>query len=51
MTLDLETDPVIVLGDRVQLQQVVLNLLHNAIEAMVDRRPRAAVVAMPLPDG
>ena len=36
MALDLEGDPVIVLGDRVQLQQVMLNLLHNAMEAMVD---------------
>ena len=33
VTLDLEPDPVIVLGDRVQLQQVVLNLLRNAIDA------------------
>ncbi len=46
VTLDLEPDPVIVLGDRVQLQQVVLNLLHNAIDAMVDRRPRATAVAI-----
>jgi len=35
-----------VLGDRVQLQQVVLNLLMNAIEAMssVDERPREMVI-------
>ena len=46
VTLDLEPDPVIVLGDRVQLQQVVLNLLHNAIDAMVDGRPRATAVAI-----
>ena len=38
VALDLESDPVIVLGDRVQLQQVMLNLLHNAMEAMVRRR-------------
>ena len=36
VALDLENDPVIVIGDRVQLQQVMLNLLHNAMEAMVD---------------
>jgi two-component system, LuxR family, sensor kinase FixL len=35
VALDLESEPVIVLGDRVQLQQVMLNLLHNALEAMV----------------
>jgi signal transduction histidine kinase len=31
-----------VLGDRIQLQQVILNLLVNAIEAVseVDKRPR-----------
>ena len=46
VTLDLEPDAVIVLGDRVQLQQVVLNLLHNAIDAMVDGRPRATAVAV-----
>jgi signal transduction histidine kinase/integral membrane sensor domain MASE1 len=46
VTLDLEPDPVIVLGDRVQLQQVVLNLLHNAIDAMVDGRPRATAVTI-----
>jgi C4-dicarboxylate-specific signal transduction histidine kinase len=35
--LDLETEPVIVSGDHVQLQQVVLNLLINAIEAVADQ--------------
>jgi signal transduction histidine kinase len=35
-----------VMGDRVQLQQVILNLLRNAAEAMaeVDDRPRRLVV-------
>jgi signal transduction histidine kinase/integral membrane sensor domain MASE1 len=36
VTLDLEPDPVIVHGDHVQLQQVVLNLLVNAIEAVAE---------------
>ncbi|HEX5109800.1 MAG TPA: MASE1 domain-containing protein [Vicinamibacterales bacterium] len=36
VTLDLEPDPVIVRGDHVQLQQVVLNLLVNAIEAVAE---------------
>lgn len=37
-----------ILGDRVQLQQVILNLLANAIESMrdVDDRPRRMVVRM-----
>ena len=46
VTLDLDGEPVIVLGDRVQLQQVVLNLLHNAIEAMADASHRATSVSV-----
>ena len=46
VTLDLDGEPVIVLGDRVQLQQVVLNLLHNAIEAMTDANHRATSVSV-----
>ena len=34
--LDLHPDPVVMHGDRVQLQQVILNLLLNAMEAMAD---------------
>ena len=34
--VDLAPVPVVVMGDRVQLQQVVLNLLLNAMEAMVE---------------
>ena len=35
-TLELHPAPLVVVGDRVQLQQVVLNLLLNAMEAMVE---------------
>ena len=34
ITLDLDPQPIIVRGDRVQLQQVILNLLVNAMEAI-----------------
>ena len=46
VTLDLDGYPVVVLGDRVQLQQVMLNLLHNAMEAMTDERSRATTVSV-----
>jgi C4-dicarboxylate-specific signal transduction histidine kinase/integral membrane sensor domain MASE1 len=36
VTLNFEQEPVFVRGDRVQLQQVILNLIHNAMEAMHD---------------
>ena len=50
--LALETDPALppVLGDRVQLQQVLLNLLLNAMDAVKDNPPakrRVAVRARP----
>ncbi|SDR20889.1 Predicted ATPase [Paraburkholderia fungorum] len=40
-------DPVLVNGDRIQVQQVVLNLIMNATEAMstLDERPRVLTVA------
>jgi len=43
VTLDLEAEPVIVRGDHVQLQQVVLNLLVNAIEAVADESGERSV--------
>jgi signal transduction histidine kinase len=46
MILDLGADLPPVLGDRIQLQQVILNLLINGIEAMspVEDRPRELLI-------
>jgi signal transduction histidine kinase/integral membrane sensor domain MASE1 len=43
---DFLQEPVFVRGDKVQLQQVILNLLHNAMEAMANQqdRPRRIVI-------
>jgi signal transduction histidine kinase/integral membrane sensor domain MASE1 len=41
--LDLDREHVAVMGDRVQLQQVMLNLLHNAMEAIGEREGRVFV--------
>jgi signal transduction histidine kinase len=43
---ELTRDEALVTGDRIQLQQVILNLLRNASEAMVDvgERPRHLLV-------
>ena len=46
VSLDLEREPIVVMGDRVQLQQVLLNLLHNAMEAMGDRGGSDTAVAV-----
>ena len=50
---DLADDPPIVSGDRIQLQQVILNLLRNAADAMVDvhGRPRLALIRTAREDG
>ena len=34
--LDLAAEPPLVMGHKTQLQEVLLNLFHNAIEAMAD---------------
>ena len=37
LSFDFDHAPVFANGDRVQLQQVILNLVHNAMEAMADQ--------------
>ena len=44
--LDFECEPVFVRGDRVQLQQVILNLLHNGLEAMTDQNDRSHTITV-----
>jgi len=48
VTLDLDLAPGLpaVLGDRVQLQQVVINLISNAIQAMADIRDRPRLLSI-----
>jgi C4-dicarboxylate-specific signal transduction histidine kinase len=51
--LDLAADPVVVLADRVQIQQVLLNLVLNGMEAMqgVTGRPRNLTIQSRSEDG
>jgi signal transduction histidine kinase/integral membrane sensor domain MASE1 len=44
--LDFESDAVVVRGDRVQIQQVILNLLHNGLDAMSGQEARAATIVV-----
>ncbi len=47
VSFDFAEEPVFATAERVQLQQVILNLLYNAMEAMVDQHeyPRRIVIA------
>ena len=47
--LDLHTDEQPVLIDKIQIQQVILNLIRNAIEAMADQ-PRRELTVATLPE-
>lgn len=49
--LDLHSNVDLVLADRVQIQQVVLNLIRNAIDAMQDSERRNLVVMVTPADG
>jgi PAS domain S-box-containing protein len=53
LQLELAADLPPIAGDRIQLQQVILNLLRNAAEAMVDvhDRPRALLIRTEPEDG
>jgi C4-dicarboxylate-specific signal transduction histidine kinase len=54
LSIDLSTGDRTVFGDRVQLQQVVLNLIMNGIEAMsavMDRPKELTISSEPLENG
>ena len=46
LSIDVEREPIVVLADRVQIEQVVLNLLQNAIEATADQTTRPSIVRL-----
>lgn len=48
LTLDLPEAPVVVRGDAVMLQQVVVNLLRNAIDALREERPAEPRISLAL---
>jgi PAS domain S-box-containing protein len=53
LRVELDDDPLLVTGDRVQLQQVILNLVRNGSDAMseVNDRPRELLVRADRVDG
>jgi PAS domain S-box-containing protein len=51
VVMDLLTQPPAVRGDRVQLQQVVFNLVRNALQAMRSQRPESRTLTITIAAG